>query len=59
MIGLGASMNPTTDIKQTREALIARVDERLGCPVVSTRPRVDIPLGDLGAGLGCAALWAC
>jgi hypothetical protein len=29
MIGLGASMNPTTDIKQTREALISRVDERL------------------------------
>ena len=29
MIGLGASMNPTTDINQTREALISRVDEQL------------------------------
>jgi hypothetical protein len=29
MIGLGASMDPTTDINQAREALISRVDEQL------------------------------
>ena len=29
MIGLGASMDPTTDIKQMRDALISRVDEQL------------------------------
>jgi len=29
MIGLGASMHPTTDAKQTREALISRADEQL------------------------------
>ena len=29
MIGLGASMNPTTDVNQAREALISRVDEQL------------------------------
>jgi hypothetical protein len=29
MIGLGASMNPTMDVNQAREALISRVDEQL------------------------------